>query len=163
VCPSNEGFDVEALRRFLVKANDAGYAGGDEKQWSKETDRSITIAFDKGEWKSHDNFFGGEPYGGRTVVSYEGAPVWIMVYYGWVTPEKDANMAYGFLREALKAMPEEVPFRGPAVFEAKGLIYTNSWQGDLTRFSGREQITDGDSAFYEASYSGGLVDQRQAT
>jgi hypothetical protein len=159
----NDGLDLEALRRFLVEANDAGYAGGDEKQWSKEPDRSMTIVFEKGDWKSHDNFFGGEPYGGRTIVSYKGQPVWMLVYYGWVSPEKDADAAYGFLREALRAMPQEHPIRGPSVFERRGVLYTNSWQGDLTRFSGREQITEYGSEVYVASYVGGLVDRRKAS
>ena len=30
----------------------------------------VTIPYEKGDWKSHDNFFGGEPYGGRIIVFY---------------------------------------------------------------------------------------------
>ncbi len=36
------------------------------------------------EWAFHDNYFGGEPYGGRSVAFHQGKPVWIAVYYGWV-------------------------------------------------------------------------------
>ena len=88
-------------------------------------DASWTITFTRDDWKSHDNFYGGEPYGGRALVSCRGKPVWLMVYYGWVFPETDAAVAYGFLREALKAMPEEHPFRGPAVYEANDFRYAN--------------------------------------
>lgn len=37
-----------ALRQFLVDSNKAGYAGGEEKKWIKETDGSTTIPFKKG-------------------------------------------------------------------------------------------------------------------
>jgi len=74
----------EVLRQFLVDSNKAGYAGGDEKKWIKESNGSTTIPFEKGEWQSDDNFYGGEPYGGRVVVFYKDKPHWMMVYYGWV-------------------------------------------------------------------------------
>lgn len=70
------------LQQFLLEANKSGYAGGKVKQWIKEKDGSTTILFEKNEWKSHDNFFGGEPYGGRTIVFYKDKPFWMMVYYG---------------------------------------------------------------------------------
>ena len=73
--------DKHALKKFLIACNKAGYAGGEEKKWIKERDGSTTIPFKLGDCESHDNFFGGEPYGGRTVVSYKGKPVWIMVYF----------------------------------------------------------------------------------
>ena len=70
----------ESLIKFLIESNKAGYASGQEKQWIKELDGSTTIPFKKGEWHSQDNFFGGEPYGGRIVVFYKNKPYWIMVY-----------------------------------------------------------------------------------
>lgn len=60
--------DKEALRQFLVDLNEAEYAGGEEKKWVKEPDGSTTIPFEKGAWRSYDNFFGSEPYGGRTII-----------------------------------------------------------------------------------------------
>jgi hypothetical protein len=89
--------DAEQLRRFLLKSNAAGYAGGDEKQWVRESDGSWTIVFEGRPWKSHDNFFGGEPYGGRTVVFHQGEPMWLLVYYGWVAtrhPIRRASMTF---------------------------------------------------------------------
>lgn len=60
--------DKESLRQFLIDSNKAGYAGGEEKKWIKESDGSTTIPFEKEDFRSHDNFFGGEPYGGRIIV-----------------------------------------------------------------------------------------------
>lgn len=95
--------NLEELRQFLIDSNAAGYAGGEEKKWIKEPDGSTTIPFEKGDFKCHDNFFGGEPYGGRDIVFYKNKPVWIMVYYGWVSEEcKSADPVYTILRKALR-------------------------------------------------------------
>lgn len=150
-----------ALRQFLVDSNKVGYAGGEEKKWIKEPDGSTTIPFEKGHWKSHDNFFGGEPYGGRTIVFYEEKPVWIMVYYGWVEEEIETDSVYGVLKNALAQMPEDYPYRGPKEYSEGEYIYTNNWNGEVDRFSGEEEITQGDKLIYKANYFGGLVDQRK--
>lgn len=149
------------LKQFLVDSNNAGYAGGEEKKWIKEDDGSTTIPFEKDLWRSHDNFFGGEPYGGRTVVFHEEQPVWMMVYYGWVEEGVETDPIYAILRSALKQMPEDHPYRGPKEYEEGEYTYTNSWNGEVDRFSGSEQILQGDKIIYKADYMGGLVDQRK--
>lgn len=151
---------TENLRQFLINSNKAGYAGGDKKEWIKELDGSTTIPYEEGDWKSHDNFFGGEPYGGRTVVFSGGKPVWMMVYYGKVAEGVAVNPVYAVLRGALIRMPEEAPFRGPKKYREGGFTYTNLWSGDVARFSGEEQITQDEKLIYKANYIGGLVDQR---
>ena len=150
----------EDLRKFLVDSNKAGYAAGEEKRWIKEADGSTSINFEKGEWKSHDNFFGGEPYGGRTIVFHEGKPSWMMVYYGWVEEGVATNPVYAVLRNALTQMPKEYPFRGPKEYRESENVYTNSWEGNLSRFSGEEKIVQGEKLIYKANYLGGLVDRR---
>jgi len=152
---------IESLKEFLIASNKAGYAGGEEKKWIKEPDGSTTIPFEKGLWKSHDNFFGGEPYGGRTIVFFEDKPVWIMVYYGRVEEGIEPKPLYGILRNALAQMPEDYPFRGPKEYKEGEYAYTNSWQGEVDNFSGEEQITKAGILIYKANYIGGLVDQRK--
>lgn len=151
----------EALRKFLLIANKQGYAQGEEKSWTKESDRSTTIIFEKGHWKYQDNFFGGEPYGGRTVVFVQGKPVWIMVYYGWVLEGVKTKPIYNFLRQALKRGPEDYPWRGPRKYQGGKFLYTNNWQGEIKRFSGAEKISQNGQVVYQAHYCGGLVDQRK--
>lgn len=148
------------LKTFLLHANAAGYASGKEKAWTKESDGSTTIVYEEGAWKSHDNFFGGEPYGGRTVVFYNGKPVWIMVYYGRVMKGVDPNTVYKTLRNALKEMPENYPYRGPKQYKEGTSLYNNTWSGTLENFSGKETITLNRKLAYEARYMGGLVDQQ---
>jgi hypothetical protein len=152
---------IKSLQQFLYDSNQAGYAGGQEKQWVKEKDGSTTIPFAMGDWRSHDNFFGGEPYGGRIIVFHKNNPVWMMVYYGQVAEGVEPNTVYEVLRSALIKMPKEAPFRGPSRHQEKGFIYQNTWQGDVERYSGEEKITHNGQVIYQASYMGGLVDQRR--
>jgi len=154
--------NTEALRQFLIDSNKAGYAGGEEKKWVKESDGSTTIPFEKGEFRSNDNYFGGEPYGGRVVVFHKNKPVWIMVYYGWVEEGVEFNPVYGVLKSALMRMPEDAPFRGPKEFKEGDFTYSNTWNGDINNYAGVEQITLGSKLVYKASYIGGLIDQRAA-
>lgn len=150
----------EALRQFLIHSNKAGYAGGDDKKWIKESDGSTTIPFEQGDWRSHDNFFGGEPYGGRVVVFHENKPYWMMIYYGWVEEGVETNLVYGVLRNALMQMLEDAPYRGPKEYKEGEFTYSNNWSGEVERYSGEEQITQGEKLIYKANYMGGLVDQR---
>jgi len=151
----------ETLRQFLVDSNKAGYAGGDSKKWIKEPDGSTTIPFEQGQWRSHDNFFGGEPYGGRVIVFHEEKPTWMMVYYGWVVEDVDADKVYEVLRNALMQMPEDAPYRGPKSYEQGEYVYTNTWNGDLEKYAGEEKISQGEKLVYQANYMGGAVDKRQ--
>lgn len=150
----------QALNQFLYDANQAGYGSGEEKKWIKESDGSTSIPYQKGVWQSHDNFFGGEPYGGRIIVSYKNKPVWMMVYYGFVKEGIKPDLVYGILKKALMKMPKEAPFRGPKRFEYGDLLYLNKWVGDVERYSGEEKIYQGKEIVFQANYMGGLVDQK---
>lgn len=151
----------KALKQFLIESNKAGYASGKEKKWIKEKDRSTTITFNKGDWRSHDNFFGGEPYGGRLVIFYKEKPVWIMVYYGFVVEKVDINEVYKVLRSALMEMPIAYPFRGPKKLTYKKFLYQNTWSGNVNTYSGEEKISTENKIIYTANYFGGLINQRK--
>lgn len=153
--------NIASLRTFLLKANKAGYAAGDDNKWINEPDKSTTIIYKVGKWRMHDNFFGGEPYGGRMTVSYDNKPYWIMVYYGWVEEGVNPESIYPFLRKALSAMPKEFPYRGPKKLKEGTMVYKNNWQGMLDNFSGEEIIYKDEDEIYKAKYIGGLVDQQR--
>ena len=56
------------------------------------------------EWHYHDNFFGGEPYGGREVIFCHDQPVWMMVYYGEVSDKSlDKKIVYATSVEAIRS------------------------------------------------------------
>ncbi len=146
------------LKNFIFEASRATYASGDESIKKKELDRSTTIVFEKGEYKMHDNYFGGEPYGGREVVFLNHKPVWMMVYYGCVYPNIEAKEVYPFLMEALSNNTVDMPYRGPKFFRKGNGKYENNFFGDYKSFSGKEKIFKDDVCVYEANYIGGFVD-----
>lgn len=153
---------IVLLKKFLKESGKADYASGDSKNWVKEKNGSTTIFYKSGNWTSHDNFFGGEPYGGRTVVHYNEKPVWMFIYYGRVEPDvTDIKKVYDFLKSALNAELENKIFRGPKSFVKGEFKYANSWEGGLEEFFGEEKIYREEKIIYFAKYMGGLVDQRK--
>ena len=154
--------DTKQLAKFIAEAHKAGYAAGEAANKVKEQDGSTTLTYGKGSWKYHDNYFGGEPFGGREVAFFENKPVWMMVYWGRVNESvKDFEGVYAFLQKALKLAPEKAPYRGPKEFTEGQFKYTNTWNGTIDDFSGQEEIYKNQEKVYEARYSGGLVDIRK--
>ena len=153
--------DEVAFQAFLHEASRRGYGAGREATKMREADGSTTIVYNRGDWALHDNYFGGEPYGGREVVFLNGRPVWMAVYYGWVEDlSVDADRVYGFLRLALREAPAAFPVRGPDTFAEGPLRYQNAPEGSLLRFAGKETIHEGGRLVYTARYLGGSVDRR---
>lgn len=156
--------DLEQLTNFIIEAHKAGYASGQENIWKKQSDGSTAITYQNKDWLFHDNYFGGEPYGGREVVFYRNKPVFMMAYYGRISDKSyDNQIIYSFLQKALKSFPEDRPFRGPKILQeetgGKAMKYENNWQGEIDYFSGQEKVFIDDKEVYEAKYAGGLVDQ----
>lgn len=150
--------NIHLLKQFIHAANNAGYASDTLNNFIKEKDGSTSIIFSKGKWKSVDHFYGGEPYGGMTVIHYKNKPCWIMVYYGWVKKSTDTKIVYDTLKKALRKMPKNYPFRGPKQYKTNNYVYINTWKGTVKNFKGEEQISDNSTVVYKASYMGGLID-----
>lgn len=147
------------LKNFIFEASRATYASGDETIKQKETDGSTTIVFSKGSYQMHDNYFGGEPYGGREVVFLNDKAIWMMVYYGLVHNGTNKEV-YGFLMESLSNNTTDMPYRGPKLYEKENWKYENQLKGEIGNFSGTEKIFKDDICLYEASYIGGFVDKQ---
>lgn len=153
--------DTKELGRFLVKAKRSTYAAGWAADKILNDDNSTTIIFEKGDWEYHDNYFGGEPYGGREVVFFKRKPVYIMTYYGNVDESViDINKVYSILMNALKLISEDHPYRGPKEYNEGDMFYKNDFIGEVDDFSGKEIIEENGKTIYKATYMGGLVDQR---
>lgn len=151
--------DITELREFLVYCGREGYAAIHDTDEKKEADSSTSIILSRHAWTFHDNYFGGEPFGGREVVLYEGKPVWLMAYYGRATDEAaDLSALYRFLKKALAQVPPEAPFRGPRELNEENWSYQNIWQGTISDFAGEETIAVEGNPIYKARYVGGLVD-----
>jgi hypothetical protein len=151
--------DQTALLQFLLDASRRGYAAGRSAVKTREADHSTTIVLEHGEWRFHDNYFGGEPYGGREVVFLGGRPVCMAVYYAHVD---DANVdsVYTFLQRALREAPAEFPVRGPEALTEGRFSYRNTHEGGVASFWGQETIHEDGRLVYIARYVGGLVDRQ---
>ncbi len=147
--------NLDELKAFLIRAN-VPHATG-TAQTKVEDDSSRTIEFAEGDYRMHDNFFGGEPYGGRLVIFYKDKPVFIEVYYGQTT--KPADEVYDFLREALQHPGPDNPYRGPAEYTKGDLTYKSIVNGDMANHTVKESIYENDQEIYWAVIIGGLVDQ----
>jgi hypothetical protein len=149
------------LRQFLIYCGKEGYATIQDADEVREMDQSSSITLQQEDWKFHDNYFGGEPYGGREVIFYMGKPVWIMTYYGRANTEINSiSPIYKFLKKALALVPDEAPYRGPKEFEENEWKYMNNWQDDIDNFSGVETIYQNRNKVYFANYNGGVINQR---
>lgn len=148
------------LLGFLVHSAKSGYASR-SNQSMKEANGSESIFVDAGDWQSHDNWFGGDSFCGRTVVTYQEVPVWIMNYQGSL--RQGVNKAYGssvfdFLRRALNKLPADAPFRGPRDYREDRWHYESRTNGDHVKFEGFETITvHDDPACYIGHYHGCLL------
>ena len=152
----------QGIRQYLLAEAKHGYADkASEREWLKQADHSTTIRHADGQWSLDDNFFGGEPYGGREVVFSESKPTWMMVYYGAVNPSvADVKGVYSCLQDALANPDEAMPIRGPRAFEQGAMRYEADWDGSLARFSGSERILHGGEEIYTAWFASGSVDAR---
>ena len=154
----NQNMNTEQIKNFLIRANRNGY-GNEAIKPTNESDASHTIGYSEPDWQFHDNYFGGEPFGGRELIFYKNKPIWMMVYYGFVSDMTLQNEVYSFLKKALLEFPEDAPYRGPKNLEEGDWQYTNKIIGDFDNFSGEEVITLQGKEVYRAMYQGGLVDK----
>lgn len=150
--------NTNEIRQFLVKANQNGYGNNNVKPVD-EVDGSHTITFSDNDLTFHDNYFGGEPFGGREVISYKNKAVWMMVYYGFVTEMSLQNQIYAFLKESLLLFTPELPYRGPERHENGDWLYENKVIGDFENFKGEEIIYFKNNEVYWTNYQGGIIDR----
>lgn len=154
--------NLNELCKFLVEAKKSTYAAGEGAKKIVEKDGSITLIFEDGDFKYHDNYFGGEPFGGREVVFMQNKPIYIMTYYGSV---KDSVLSSEIIRVLLKSLsliPEDHPFRGPKEYVENDLAYKNSYTGEIDNFFGEETISSSDGKeIYKARYAGGFICQKE--
>lgn len=154
--------DFKELCKFLVKAKTSTYASGEDTLKTIEPDNSTSLYFEENDWKYHDNYFGGEPFGGREIVFYKNKPVYMMVYYGHVEESIDFKKVYTVLQGALRQTPEAKPYRGPEKYVEAELEYNNSSEGEVNNFSGKEIIKSSTGEIvYTAKYIGGLINQNR--
>ena len=151
------------LSEFLVDAKRKTYAGLDDDATVSAPllPGSKQLEYRAGDLSYRDIYFGMKFFVGQETVQAGPGVIWSMSYAGGVAPDVvDRNefiAIYAFLRQALLAIRDDRPFRGPPQFENEGFRYVNTSSGDVAEFHGEEQIHRGGIKVYGLRYSGGLL------
>ncbi len=151
--------DSKQLEKFLNEANKNSYANKDATKSAPTRLKSEDYHFEKDDLSYHDTYFGSRDFIGEEVVYKKNEPVWGMNYYGYILAQgTDHKELYGFLREALiQEYSDIIPVRGPQNYQKGDWEYTNLSEGELSRFTGFEEIYRAGVLVYKASYHGGFI------
>jgi hypothetical protein len=151
----------EKFSQFLCDAKRATYAAQDEKTKVKPILKgSHQLEFRQGALLYQDIYYGGGFFVGQETVYFNDEPVWAMCYAGGLVAEVDPSDTpeiYTFLREALKDVPIDAPYRGPESFQQDVFFYSNRILGNVARFSGVEMINHEGKPIYQLHYNGGIL------
>jgi len=146
------------LREFIVEAKKSTYANVGEAGERELFEGAREFTFEKEEFRYRDRYYGFDPFSGQEVVWLRERPQWVMNYYGGTkSREVPPKKAFEFLKNALKLVDAEKPFRGPAHYKEGPLDYYCESIGSVEEFTGLEKITFRNSKVYDLSFHGGLV------
>jgi len=151
------------LSEFLVDAKRKTYAGLDDDATvaAPLLSGSKQLEYRAGDLSYRDIYFGMRFFVGQETVQAGHGAIWSMSYSGGVVPavvDRNEFLAiYAFLRQALLAIRDDRPFRGPSQFDNESFCYVNTSSGDVAEFHGEEQIHRAGIRVYGLRYSGGLL------
>ncbi len=153
---------TKELSQFLVNAKIAAYASGsDEFTVSPSLTDAHQLEYGESKLLYRDIYYGGLHFVGMETVFNNGQITWGMSYYGGGRPGSSDEQIAGMppvLKAALRQIPLEAPFRGPAAYQEGDYIYENEIHGDISSFHGTEIISLKGQAIYQLHYSGGMVE-----
>ena len=151
--------NIETLTKFLNEANKATYANKSAPKVAPSRLKSEDYHFEKDGLIYHDTYFGGRDFIGEEIVYENEKPVWGANYFGFVIDENISEKdVYDFLHRALMQEYDDViPVRGPSNFSADNKTYRFIVNGNLTNFSGTEEILFGGKVVYRCLIHGGMI------
>jgi hypothetical protein len=151
------------LSEFLVDAKRRTYAGLDDDATvlAPLLPGSKQLEYRAGDLSYRDIYFGMRFFVGQETVQAGTDVIWSMSYAGGVAAtvvDRNEFLAiYAFLRQALLAIRDDRPFRGPPQFENEGFRYVNTSSGEVAGFHGEEQVHRAGTKIYGLRYGGGLL------
>lgn len=159
--------DLKKLNEFLGKAALATYAGGGPEM-DPETLGFKELEYREGDWYYRDSYCGFFQSWGREVVWHKDKPIWVSLYGGGIegrtrTDTQFEHQTFGFLKKALSAGEKQKAFqpRGPKNFKDGEWNYVCDWNGDISKFSGHEEISHGGERVFTHDFIGGLAEGRE--
>lgn len=153
------------LSQFVVRANLATWAGeGKEVPAQRPGYKELQYPPPdglQGDWLLRDSYTGYFRAPGMTTVYYKGEPAWIMQYGGHGQTEgyeDRAKATFAFLKEALKRVTLELPFRGPRELVIDDKRYEfEILEGTIEDGLWRERITEGGKLTFTQTGIVGIV------
>lgn len=111
------------LLDFIIHVKINGYATGGEGGERIFEDGSRGFESEGQGYRYTDRYYGFNPFTGTEHIYTSGGPLlWVLNYYGQVLPLcSEPLKVYSFLKEAMRLVSPDYPFRGPAIF-VKGSI-----------------------------------------
>lgn len=146
----SKGFTQEELSEKLNVSRQA------VAKWESGQARldSHDFRYEKGDFTYHDTYVGGEQFAGEEAIWEKGKAIYAMNYAGRVLDEKFSG---NFLKEALRAAKEDMPYRGPAYYQSGEYLYQSKVTGGINWFQGYEEIYCNNKKVYECYFHGGLM------
>lgn len=141
------------LLRFLCRAKRATYAGAGAEVAPSRT-QSHDLCYEEGDLVYYDSYLGGLHFAGTEALWQLGTPIWAMNYCGRVL---NAHFSGDFLKEALTQVSEELPYRGPLLYQRGTMSYHCRVEGSFDWFIGSEDIMHADALVYKCRFHGGLL------
>jgi len=151
--------NIEKLNKFLVKAKKNTYAsgsGGGEK--TLREDGCKELIYSQKPLVYRDRYFGASCFVGEEIIFENSQAIWGMNYHGEILDKKikDEDIV-PFLKKALSQVEKKFPFRGPKKMQEHNKIYKNSARGNISSFTGREEIYFNGKKVYQLYYHGGFI------
>lgn len=155
----HQNLPLDILADFLNTANKNSYANKDALKVASLRPESKDYHFEKDGLIYHDTYFGERNFIGEEIVYKDQKPVWGANYFGLVLADEiNEKEVYNFLRQALMQKYNDIiPVRGPKNFRNGDWNYQFSANGDLTNFTGQEEIFLNEKIIYRCLVHGGLI------
>lgn len=145
--------DKNDIIQFLIRAKKATYAGKGAETASSRPG-SHDLVYSEGELMYYDTYLGGEKFAGEEALWISGIPYWSMNYAGRVTGD---NFSGDFLKEALRNVTADKPFRGPDSYTNGEYTYTCEVSGDFDWFQGYETFSYKGETIYDCYFHGSII------
>jgi hypothetical protein len=144
------------LHEFLVNAKVNTYASSKAPSLPSRPN-SKDIHFEDETFRYIDTYLGSSDFVGQGAVWYHDKPIWGMNYYGRMLVSTIPEGFIECLKNALKKIPLDAPYRGPASFKHDRFEYKCGWDGSLVCFNGHETILLNHNEIYTLAYHGGAL------
>jgi hypothetical protein len=158
--PNFVDLPIDVLDTFLREANSNTYANENVKKASPLRPGSHDYHFEKGDLTFHDTYFGATKFIGEEICYKNDKPVWGMNYYGFtLNGEISEGLFDAILRPALILdSGDNIPVRGPKEFINGEWKYTFNAEGDLSNFTGLEEISHNEEVVCRLYCHGGFIE-----